>query len=230
MNKSGISRRTFVAAAAVAGCSPIVTPSGFRFFSQGNPKHPPLVVAPVNFAGLAGQLRQAQIDSFVAAGFYVVGMHWPGMDGGDQDYGARHKQIAGWLRLLGIERPAMFAQSRGALQLLNFACDHPDSFSKIACLYPVTDPFVYPGKGDVLWKAYGTTEEGFSAYEHTPNARAHRLRGKAIKIWHGDRDETVPKRRTTDIFAARSGAQVVTLKGVGHDRVWPDEIPAWLRG
>ena len=53
--------------------------------------------------------------------------------------------------------------------------------------------------------------EGF-----TPNARAHRLRGRPIRIWHGDRDETVPKRLTSDVFAQRSGAELVTVRGARH--------------
>jgi pimeloyl-ACP methyl ester carboxylesterase len=210
-----LGRRSFLiaSAAALAGCGQDW--NGFRYFTAGNPKASPLVVAPVGPGGLDDFLPQSTIEAFVSAGFYVVGAHWRGLDGGDEDYGARHSLIGAWMQDLGIRRPAAFAQSRGALQLLNFACDHPTAFSCIAALFPVTDPLVFPGPTRKLWAAHGLSQprplDGF-----TPNARAHRLRGRPIRIWHGDRDETVPKERTSDVFAAASGAQLVTVRGTGH--------------
>jgi pimeloyl-ACP methyl ester carboxylesterase len=225
-------RRALLTAAAalpLASCTTGPKWNGFRYFARGNPKDTPLVVAPVGPKGLEELLSERTIAGFVAAGFYVVGVHWPGMDGGPEDYGARQRDIAGWLRSMKLERPLLFAQSRGGLQLLNFACDHPDAFSKIAALYPVTDPFVYPGAGPELWKAYGVTEVTFPVHDFTPNARAEALRDREVKIWHGDSDKVVPKRLTSDVFAAKCGAELVTLPGVGHDRIWLDDIPVWLK-
>jgi pimeloyl-ACP methyl ester carboxylesterase len=237
-----ISRRTFLAAAGTLGaCSSNDQPiparhpetahewQGFRYFSRGNASAPPLVVAPVGPKGLGHWLTNPTIDNFVDAGFHVVGVHWHGVNG-PEDYGARHPKIAAWLDHMRLKRPPMYAQSRGGLQLLNFACDHPSAFSKIAALYPVTDPFVFPGRKQQLWTAYGVDEARFPTQAFTPNARAATLKGRQIRIWHGDRDKLVPKHLTTDIFAAASGAEVVTLKGVGHVPLWLDEIAAYLHG
>lgn len=226
-----INRRSLLlgAAAAVTGCSHGLEWNGFRYFTLGDPGGVPLVVAPVGPKGIGQWLRDDWMQHFVDAGFYLLGCHWSGKDGGAEDYGARYSLIGEWMQFMKLDRPMAFAQSRGGLQLLNFACDHPQAFRKIAALYPVTDPFVFPGKGEKLWEAYDTTEAQFPHHAFTPNERATRLRGQAIKIWHGDKDELVPKRLTSDIFAAASGAQLITLPGVGHQRVLLDDIPAFLR-
>lgn len=216
--------------AATAGCSsvPGLEWNGFRYFTRGEPSNPTLVVAPVGPTGLTHWLKEETVNGFVAAGFYVVGAHWPGRLRTEEDYGSGFQNIAGWLEFMRLDRPLLYAHSRGGLQLLNFACDHPNSFRKIAALYPVTDPFVYPGRSLKLWAAYAAIESTFPRAQFTPNLRASSLRGRPIKIWHGDSDKLVPKPLTTDIFAAASGAEVVTLRGIGHQRLWLDEIPAYL--
>lgn len=222
-------RFTIACAAALPGCSQVREKYAFRQFTRGDPKGIPLVVAPAGPKGLGQYMTEEKIDRFAAAGFYVIGAHWPGLDGGEEDYGAHHREIAAWLRGLNLAKPLMYAHSRGGLQLLNFACDHPDSFSKIACLYPVTDPYVYPGRGPKLWSAHDAWLRRFDVGAFSPNARAAALRGRPIKIWHGDSDKLVPKHLTTDVFAPQCGAEVVTLRGVGHVPLWVDEIPAWLK-
>ena len=245
-----LTRRTFLAFSTVlAGCGggggsdsapdalnpgpgapPPLAPAINEPFRRGDPANQPLVLAPAGPAGLAEWVGEDVIAGFVQAGFFVIGAHWPGLDGGVEDFGAQNAKIPGWLAAQSLGRkPMLYAQSRGGLQLLNFACDHPDSFMKIAALYPVTDPLVYPGEGEPLWRAWGTTEASFPVLASTPNLRAASLRGRPIKIWHGDQDAVVPKQRTTDVFAAASGAEVVTLPGVGHVPLWLPEIGAWLK-
>ncbi|MDI4631661.1 alpha/beta hydrolase [Pelomonas sp. V22] len=179
---------------------------------------------------MAQWVGEEVIAGLVRAGFFVIGRHWPGLDGGIEDYGARHGEIAAWLDSLRLSvRPVFYVQSRGGLQLLNYACDEPESFRKIACLYPVTDPRVFPGAGQLLWNAHASTEAMFPWLANTPNLRAARLRGRPIRIWHGDADTLVPKSSTTDVFAPAAGAEVVTIPGLGHTQVWIEAIGDWLR-
>lgn len=203
--------------------------NGFHFFTRGDPSGIPLVVAPVGPRGLGDWIGEKTISNFVSAGFYVLGVHWTGLNGRAEDYGARSKLIDAWMRDMGLQKPMLYAQSRGGLQLLNYACDHPDSFDRIAALYPVTDPLVYPGAISALWNAYGTTEEQFPEQAFSPNLKASSLRGRPIKVWHGDSDKLVPKNLTTDVFAPQCGAEVITLPGVGHIPLWLDDIASWLK-
>lgn len=222
-----IDRRSFLIAsgAALAGCSSPPAWNGFSYFTAGNPAGRPLLVAPVGPKGLAQWLGEPTIAYFVQRGFYVVGVHWSGLDGGDEDFGARYTLISEWLAFMKIHRPLMYAQSRGGLQLLNFACDQPQAFDRIACLFPVTDQYIFPGNGKKLRSAF---DKSFDRARFVPNLKAAKLRGARVKIWHGDSDALVPKDATTDIFAAGSGAEVVTMTGVGHGGTWPTAIADFL--
>jgi pimeloyl-ACP methyl ester carboxylesterase len=223
-----IQRRSFLVAAGafMCGCDTANTWRGFAYFTAGDPSASPLLAAPVGPRGLSHWLDKKALAAF--AGFYVIGVHWPGLNNGDEDYGARYANIVRWLDFMKVDKPMLYAQSRGGLQLLNFACDNPDRIDRIAALYPVTDPYVYPGNNSKLWSAHATTRESFDRGRFTPNLRAAALRGKRIKIWHGDSDKLVPKSATTDVFASASGAEVVTLAGVGHVKLWRQDIHDFL--
>lgn len=201
--------------------------NGFPVFTSG-PVSPNLwvVIAPTGSGGLAANIPQYLIDKLNGLGIFVAGVHWRGVDNGEEDFGARYFNIGSWILDMKAEygltaNPVLYAQSRGGLQALNFACEAASLVSRVACLYPVTDPFVYPGNVPALYSASGHDAAWWSVAANknpfTPNAKAGGVSGIPVCIWHGDSDTAVPKSATTDIFAPVAQAYVKTLAGFGHE-------------
>lgn len=202
-------------------------------------------VFPTGSGGLSHFIQPTTISAFTSAGLFVVGAHFPGADGGEEDYGFRYREISLLVDQVqstyGLTaRPSLYCQSRGGLQGLNFACDNPTKVTRIACLYPVTNPVVYPGRGVPLILAHSKTDEEFDAVmasgktilrAFTPNAKSTTLSSIPVCMWHGDIDSVVPKSLTTDVFARFCGAHVKTISNFGHETVpnnIRDEIVAFV--
>lgn len=202
-------------------------------FTSGTVVNPDLwaMLFPTGSNGLTHNLQQHLITALNEKGIFVAGVHFPGCDAGEEDYGARYFSIGvKVLELMASNNltspPVIYCQSRGALQALSFACEAPSLVQRVACLYPVTDPDVYPGRGAGLNYAHNKTNEEFDAvmsggnpviHRYRPNTKSAGLNGKTVCIWHGDSDLAVPKESTTDVFSPGCHAWVKTLTNFGHE-------------
>lgn len=221
--------------------------NGFEYFTSGviSPNIW-VVIAPTGSGGLAQNIPQYLIDRLNGKGIFVAGVHWKGCDFGEEDFGARYFSIGAWIQYMqatyGLTtNPVLYAQSRGGLQLLNFACEAPSLVTRVGCLYPAMTPESYPGRGGALSNAHNKSDAEFDAVmsngsavisRYTPNAKASGLINTPTCIWHGDSDTIVPKSLNTDIFAPLAHAYVKTLIGFGHETpstALMDEMVEWLQ-
>jgi dipeptidyl aminopeptidase/acylaminoacyl peptidase len=125
------------------------------------------------------------------------------------------------------ERPCLLAQSRGGLQLYNWAAEHPEWIAGIAGVFPVADITRYPGL-QKAHKAYGKTvaqlKEDLAL--HNPVQRLKPLADAHVPILlvHGDKDSQVPLSQHSAVVAKRYAAlggdiKLVVLPGKGHDLI-----------
>jgi pimeloyl-ACP methyl ester carboxylesterase len=122
-------------------------------------------------------------------------------------------------------RPALLAQSRGALMHYAWASDHPDLVHSIGCIYPVCDLRSYPGIPEAA-AAYGSSPHELEAQleRHNPISRLAplALAGVPILHVHGDNDEIVPIETNTSELAERyrllgGDVTVIVVPGLGHE-------------
>ncbi len=125
------------------------------------------------------------------------------------------------------EKPCLFAQSRGGLQLYNWAAEHPTWVAGIAGVFPVADITRYPGL-QKAHKAYGKTvaELKQELALHNPIERLKPLAAARVPILlvHGDRDSQVPLSQHSAVVAKRYAAlggdvKLIVLPGKGHDLI-----------
>lgn len=122
-------------------------------------------------------------------------------------------------------KPALLAQSRGALMHYSWAATYPEQVSAIACIYPVCDLRSYPGL-EVAAPSYRLTPAELEAElsQHNPIDRLEPLAAAGVSIFHvhGDSDDAVPLEDNTAVVAARYhelGGQitVVIVPALGHE-------------
>lgn len=239
-------RRTFLKG-ALFSCLPL-RGNKLQTFVSGSVVNQNLwcVIFPTGSSGLLQNVDSYLINRLNTLGIFVAGAWYPGCDNGEEDYGARYFSIGGWIQSImsqyGLASPPiLYCQSRGGLQGLSFACEAPSLVNRVACLYPCTNPDVYPQRGAALSNAHNKSDAEFDAImgssskvisRYTPNAKAAGLNGKSVCIWHGDSDLVVPKTTTTDIFAPQCHAWVKTLTGFGHQAATQsllDEIAHYIQ-
>jgi C1q domain len=209
----------------------------FTYYMQGNGPNW-VLVAPTGSAGLIADLYGPFLQAINSASYAVVGLHIPGADGGEEDYGWNNAQLGPFISYIeltyGYNEPACYAQSRGGLQILNFLEANPTGYcARVAALYPVTDPEVYPGVGSALYAAYGVSAWTTALEnQYSPNVNASALSGKVpIQIWHGNADTTAPEATNSSIFAPAAGASLLTLQNFGHEPNYLNEdIVNYLTG
>ena len=190
-----------------------------------------VIMFPTGSGGMNQNIDGNFISKLNGRSVITVGLHMPGCDNGEEDFGARYRNIGSFIQYVmatyGLTtKPTLYCQSRGGLQGLSFACDAPSLVQRICCLYTSTDPSTsYPGRGAPLSIAHNKSDQEFDAIiaggapvvsQYTPNAKAAALVGMPVCIWHGDSDMVVQKSLTTDIFAPQCHAWVKTLPGFGH--------------
>ena len=161
----------------------------------------------------------------LAKGFYICGL-----DVGES-YGnpTGRRQFTEFYQYLvktrGLSpKPCLYPQSRGGLQLYNWAAEHPQCVLCIAGNQPVGDLRSYPGL-DKACAAYGMSAEELNSHlkEHNPIDRLAPLASRKIPIIHvhGDADSLVPLGRNTMEVARRYRAlggpmDVIVAKGIPH--------------
>ena len=125
-------------------------------------------------------------------------------------------------------RPCLYATSRGALMLYNWAADRPESLRCIGANQPVMDLALFPGLDEAA-KAYAMPADEFRMVykRHNPIDRLSPLAAIGVPILHivGEADELLPfesvremKRRYT---ALGGHVRIISHAGVPHG-LWPE--------
>jgi alpha-beta hydrolase superfamily lysophospholipase len=172
-----------------------------------------------------GEAERWMFERFTRAGIAIAGIDVGESYGGPvgrEAFTALHAELTG--RRGYSRRPVLLARSRGGLQLLNWAADHPESVAAFAGIYPVCDLASYPGLAKAA-PAYGLSADQLSAdlIRHNPVDRLAPLAAARVPLFaiHGDADRLVPlaanSGRLRDAYAALGGEMTLIVPpGQGH--------------
>jgi pimeloyl-ACP methyl ester carboxylesterase len=125
-------------------------------------------------------------------------------------------------------RPCLYATSRGALMLYNWAADHPERVRCIGANQPVMDLALFPGMEEAA-KAYAMPLDEFrNAYRlHNPLDRLSPLAAHGIPVLHvvGKADTLLPFEHEMEVgrrYEALNGEmRIVSHAGIPHG-LWPE--------
>lgn len=172
-----------------------------------------------------GAAEKWTFERFTAAGIAIAGID-AGESYGNREgralFTALHDHL---VRARGYApRAVLLARSRGGLQLLNWAADHPDKVAALAGIYPVFNLASYPGLAKAA-PAYGLTVERLTSElaQHNPIDRLAALAAARIPLFaiHGDADKLVPLDQNSavvrDRYVALGGDMTLLVPpGQGH--------------
>jgi len=169
------------------------------------------------------------IERLLAAGVSIAGIDVGesyGAPAGRAQFTALHDHL---VRTRGYAaKPVLLGRSRGGLQLLAWAADHPDRVAAFAGIYPVCNLLSYPGLAKAA-PAYGLTTHQLAASltAHNPVDRLAPLAAARVPLFaiHGDVDKLVPLETNSalvrDRYAALGGTmELIVPAGQGHN-LWP---------
>ena len=173
-------------------------------------------------------LHDYYMKPLLAAGFAVagvdVGESW-GSPAGRAGFTAFHDTATREFHL--ARRACLFAQSRGALMLYNWAVEHPELVQCVGAIYPVCTTNL-PGHVETIAAAYGLTVAELAARgaQHSPLERLAPLAAAraAILHLHGDADVVVPLESNSAELVRRyralgARAELIIIPGKGHEEV-----------
>jgi pimeloyl-ACP methyl ester carboxylesterase len=178
------------------------------------------------------------ISRLLAAGVSIAGIDVGesyGSPAGRELFTALHAELT---RIRGYSaKPVLLGRSRGGLQLLSWAAEHPEKVGGFAGIYPVVNLTSYPGL-DQAAPAYALTTAELAAQltAHNPVDRLVPLAAARIPLFaiHGDRDTLVPLDTNSALLKSRYTAlggdmKLIIAAGQGHN-LWPGffENPALL--
>jgi pimeloyl-ACP methyl ester carboxylesterase len=178
------------------------------------------------------------IERLLAAGVAIAGIDVGesyGSPAGRAQFTALHDHL---VHTRGYApKPVLLGRSRGGLQLLAWAADHPDRVAAFAGIYPVCNLLSFPGLAKAA-PAYGLTSDQLAAAlaAHNPVDRLAPLAAARIPLFaiHGDVDKLVPLATNSalvrDRYAALGGTmELIVPAGQGHN-LWSGffESPALL--
>ncbi|MBI5397370.1 MAG: exo-alpha-sialidase [Verrucomicrobia bacterium] len=166
------------------------------------------------------------LSKLLTNGFYVAGIYVGETFANPQS----REQFAAFYRHVtttyGLApKVCLLAQSRGGLNHVNFAADHPDWVQCIAGIYTVGDLRSYPGLKRAA-PMYGLSEAELDAQlpRHNPIERLAPIARAKIPILHihGDTDLTVPIEKNSQVICDRYRAlgrpmELVIVPGQGHN-------------
>lgn len=173
-----------------------------------------------------GQEERWLIERLLAAGIALAGIDVGesyGSPAGSNQFTALHTHL---VQTRGYApRPVLLGRSRGGLQLLNWAVDHPGQVAAFAGIYPVCNLTSYPGLTRAA-PAYGLTPEELAATlpRHNPIDRLAPLAAARVPLFaiHGDADKLVPLDANSgllrDRYTALGGPMTLLVPpGQGHN-------------
>lgn len=176
--------------------------------------------------GLPGKSEDWMFERFLAAGIAIAGI-----DAGDCSGNPRSRELFAKLHAELVKnrrfssKPALLARSRGGLFAFNWAAEHPEQVSCIACIYPVCDLRSYPGLGNAA-KHYGLTPAELEKQleKHNPVYRLAPLAKAKVPLFsiHGDVDKIVPLETNSAAVEKRyrelgGSMRLIVPKGQGHN-------------
>ena len=178
--------------------------------------------------GVPGSIQTWLFDRIRNAGFAVVGID-VGESYGSPAGVAIFNLFYAYLTLKYKVKPqaVLFPQSRGGLQLYNWAAAYPSQVSRSGGIYPICDPRIYPGSATAA-AAYGMTEAQFliNINLYAPVLNSVPLARTGVTIYHisGDSDLTVPAVSNSlamqTFYRANGGTMTVELvAGHGHEEI-----------
>lgn len=168
-------------------------------------------------------------ERFTAAGLAVAGIDVGesyGSPAGRAGFEALYAELVG--RRGWSPRPVLLGRSRGGLQTLAWAADHPDRVAGWAGIYPVCDLRSYPGLAKAA-PAFGLDPGALEAAleTHNPISRLGPIAARRVPLLaiHGDADLLVPLaansaelRRRYEALGGRM--ELIVPSGQGHS-LWP---------
>lgn len=172
-----------------------------------------------------GDAEKWMFEQFLSAGIAIAGIDAGESYGGPAGrklFSALHET----LRARGYaSRPVLLGRSRGGLQLLNWAADHPEKVAAFAGIYPVCNLASYPGLAKAA-PAYDLTVEQLTAAlaRHNPMERLAPLAAARVPFFaiHGDVDKIVPLEANSGLLKERYTAlggpmELIVPPGQGHN-------------
>jgi pimeloyl-ACP methyl ester carboxylesterase len=172
-----------------------------------------------------GAMEKWMFEKFRDAGIAVAGIDAGesyGSPAGRKLFTALHAELVarGYSR-----KPVLLGRSRGGLQLLSWAENHPDKVAGFAGIYPVCNLASYPGIAKAA-PAYELKPDELQARlaEFNPVDRLATLAKAGVPLFaiHGDSDKLVPLALNSGLLKERYTALGGTLKlivpvGQGHN-------------
>jgi hypothetical protein len=186
------------------------------------------MISPITYEANGAVAQRLDVDVLIAKGYCVAGANV------GETYGSEYSlAVYSWLyEQMGTDaQVTLFAKSRGALLLFNWAVENQDKVRKIVAVVPVLSIASYPGYATAAaWYGYDYLEQPalfMKSVEHlySPIYTATEM-NIPIHITVSDNDVTVPPAENTDLFAPKytGPIEVEVVNGQAH-RVYFHELP-----
>jgi len=175
---------------------------------------------------LPGSEERWMFERFVKAGVAIAGIDAGESYGSPRGSRVFDRLYAEMIRRGYSEKPILLGRSRGGLQTLSWAAEHPDQVGGWAGIYPVCNLESYPGL-DRAAGAYGLTAQQFKdrLMEFNPIDRMSKLAAARVPLFaiHGDVDKVVPLEVNSgllkEVYNRANGPEMelIVPSGQGHN-------------
>ena len=203
-----------------------IIPSSSVFRGQDGATSKPWVWYAPTLPNLPGPEERWMFERFLKAGIAIAGIDAGesyGSPDGNRVFDRLHTEM---VRRGYSKTPVMLGRSRGGLQTLSWAADHPEHVAGWAGIYPVCNLESYPGLNRAAG-AYKRTESELKDQlkEFNPIDRMEKLAKNKVPLFaiHGDVDTVVPLElnsgRLKDAYQRLGGPamQLIVPPGQGHN-------------
>ena len=203
-----------------------IIPTTFEYLGAGSEKLRPWVWYAPTLPNLPGPEERWMFERFLKSGIAIAGI-----DAGESYGSPNGNRVFDRLHAEMVHRgyspkPVLLGRSRGGLQTLSWAADHPDKVAAWAGIYPVCNLASYPG----LDRAAGAYELSPKQLEErlkefNPVDRMAKLAGAKVPLFsiHGDVDKVVPLElnslKLKEAYALAQGPplELIVPSGQGHN-------------
>jgi pimeloyl-ACP methyl ester carboxylesterase len=175
---------------------------------------------------LPGSEERWMFERFVKAGVAIAGIDAGESYGSPTGNRVFDRLYAEMIRRGYSEKPILLGRSRGGLQTLSWAAEHPDQVGGWAGIYPVCNLESYPGL-DRAAGAYELTAQQLKdrLIEFNPIDRMSKLAAARVPLFaiHGDVDKVVPLEVNSgllkEVYNSANGPEMelIVPSGQGHN-------------